>query len=281
MAEENKTKKGVGMNKLSLLLLLVSLVGNALLGSLFLQTRKELDELKANPQIAGQEEVQAIVDEVSKLIALPDGVTPTLATVNNAENLRERQPFFQSAENGDKVLLYSNATDPTQRKAYLYRPSSKQLLNVAPITIGGNQLQAQEDEFSVVVRNATGREGLEDQMEQLLGQVFPNATVTEKGAATNKDYEKIYLVQVNASDELAQKVGDLFGIEVVDLPEGEADPGDVDMMILLGGAETVKGEDQAGETGKTEVVGENEGEVQGETTEGDQAETEVGGEATE
>lgn len=70
------------------------------------------------------------MEEVGKLIDLPTGEEPTLATVTGIEKLRS-QPFFQRAKNGDKVLIYAQA-----RKAYLYDPVAKKILDVAPINPG-------------------------------------------------------------------------------------------------------------------------------------------------
>lgn len=88
---------------------------------------------KTSPQASPQnlqEEVKQLVLEVGKLIDLPIGEDPTLATVTDVEKLRS-QPFFQKAQNGDKVLIYSLA-----KKAILYRPSDKKIIDVAPINIG-------------------------------------------------------------------------------------------------------------------------------------------------
>lgn len=82
---------------------------------------------------ASQDEIQSLISEVGTLIELPVGETPTLATVTEADKVRE-QPFFQMAENGDKVLIYANA-----KKAYLYRPSTKKIIEVGAINIGENQ----------------------------------------------------------------------------------------------------------------------------------------------
>jgi hypothetical protein len=198
-----------------------------------MKTKKDFESLKSNPQSVSQDEVKGIVTEVSKLITLPSDISPILATVNDPAKLKERQPFFKDAEVGDKVLMYTNVNDPAQRKAYLYRPSTKQLLNVAPISIG-NTIQPQEDAFSVEIRNGTTTPALEDRMQILLGQVFPKATVATKGNSTKK-YDKSVIVKVNASDDLAKKVSQLFNAELVTLPAGEKAPGNVDLMILLGG----------------------------------------------
>ena len=84
----------------------------------------------ADPQAIALKEANALVAQVGKLIALPEGEVPTVATVTDPEALSD-QPFFEKAEAGDKVLLYSTA-----RKAYLYDPEGNRLLDVAPLNIG-------------------------------------------------------------------------------------------------------------------------------------------------
>jgi hypothetical protein len=73
-----------------------------------------------------------MVEAVSKLILLPAGEEPTIATVSDPSKLIE-QPFFTDAKVGDKVLIYQNA-----RKAFLYRPSENRLIEVAPINVGAS-----------------------------------------------------------------------------------------------------------------------------------------------
>ncbi len=84
----------------------------------------------SNPQMAAQEEIAKIVAEVEKLILLPKGEIPTVATVSDLEPLKS-QPFFANAKKGDKLLLYTNA-----KKAILYSPTEKKIVEVAPITLG-------------------------------------------------------------------------------------------------------------------------------------------------
>jgi hypothetical protein len=59
-------------------------------------------------------------------MVLPDE-QPTLASVTDKSKLSD-QPFFQKAENGDKILIFVQS-----RKAILYRPSIKKIIDVAPI----------------------------------------------------------------------------------------------------------------------------------------------------
>jgi len=87
-------------------------------------------EIKANPQATAEETTQDLVEEVSKLMILPEGETPTVATVVDPEKLKD-QVFFARAKAGDKVLIYPNA-----RKAILYDPVNKKVVEVAPVNIG-------------------------------------------------------------------------------------------------------------------------------------------------
>lgn len=73
-------------------------------------------------------ETEDIINRVGKLIVLPEGEEPTVATVTDPEKLQE-QAFFARAKVGDKVLIYTQA-----RKAFLFDPVKNILLEVAPLT---------------------------------------------------------------------------------------------------------------------------------------------------
>jgi len=60
---------------------------------------------------------------------LPAHETPTVATVVHADKLRG-QSFFANARNGDKVLVYGK-----EKEAILYRPSTDQIVTIAPVTV--------------------------------------------------------------------------------------------------------------------------------------------------
>lgn len=94
--------------------------------------QKEIKKL-SSASSPTQNETQQLINEVGKLTILPSGETPTVATVTDITKLKD-QPFFVGAKNGDKILIYSKA-----KKAYLYRPSTNQLLQIAPVNLGNNQ----------------------------------------------------------------------------------------------------------------------------------------------
>ena len=77
-----------------------------------------------------QKEVDSLLTTVSKLIVLPEGEKPTIATVTDPEKLKN-QAFFAHAKKGDKVLIF-----PIAKKAILFDPVNNKILEVAPINIG-------------------------------------------------------------------------------------------------------------------------------------------------
>jgi len=87
-------------------------------------------QLTQSPQDVAQAEVKKLVMEVGNLVLLPEGETPTIATVSDPEALKA-QPFFAGALKDDKVLIYTTA-----QKAILYRPSVRKIVQIAPINIG-------------------------------------------------------------------------------------------------------------------------------------------------
>lgn len=90
-------------------------------------------------EVAAQEETAKLVERVGQLIVLPQDETPTIATVNDPEVLRE-QAFFAKASVGDKVLIYTNA-----RKAILYNPATHKIIDVAPLNIGTPDTSAPQE----------------------------------------------------------------------------------------------------------------------------------------
>lgn len=71
---------------------------------------------------------RALVAEVGKLVALPAGEIPTIATVTDP-NALANQAFFKEAKVGDRVLIYSKSG-----KAILYRGSEHRVVAIAPLT---------------------------------------------------------------------------------------------------------------------------------------------------
>lgn len=88
-----------------------------------------------------QAEVKDVLAKVGKLIELPISEEPTVATVQDAEKIKT-QPFFTKAQNGHRVILYSNA-----KLAILFDEKANKIINVGAINLStpsGVPVEAQE-----------------------------------------------------------------------------------------------------------------------------------------
>jgi hypothetical protein len=123
--------KKIVLGILTTVILIAMAVGGYMLYQAYLGQKERADRL-SNPAEAAKEETKQLIEAVSKLTDLPDE-EPTIATVRDVNEL-EGQSFFQNAQNGDKVLIFTKA-----KKAILYRPSTNKVIEIAPVTLGNNQ----------------------------------------------------------------------------------------------------------------------------------------------
>lgn len=123
-----------GRQLVVLIIIVGLLAGGGFFAYKYDQANKEAARLSANPQEAARKEVQQITDKVGTLIVIPRNETPTLATVSDASKLKN-QAFFAKAQNGDKVLIFTQA-----KRAILYRPATNKIIEVAPVNLGNGAL---------------------------------------------------------------------------------------------------------------------------------------------
>lgn len=93
----------------------------------YIQTRDELKRA-TDPAAAAKAEALKLASQLDDFLDLPANDTPSLATVKNVNQLKG-QAFFESAQNGDKVLIYPNA-----KVAVLYRPTTNKIIIFAPVS---------------------------------------------------------------------------------------------------------------------------------------------------
>lgn len=107
------------------------LTGGAFAGKYFYLDRSAPvatpDQIEQKKVEEAKKKTQEILGIVDKQIKLPTDEEPIMATVSDRNELQD-QDFFKDAQNGDKILMY-----PQNKKAYLYRPSTKQVLATAPL----------------------------------------------------------------------------------------------------------------------------------------------------
>lgn len=94
-------------------------------------TKDELAKAQGGASPEAIAESKKIVEAVGKLVILPKGEEPTVATVTDPAKLAD-QPFFDNSQTGDKVLIYT-----TSQRAILYRPSENKVIEIAPLNING------------------------------------------------------------------------------------------------------------------------------------------------
>lgn len=131
-------KKLVVLSTKPLFLVILLIIALGVAGAnyyMYQNSKMELAKVKSNPQLIAQDEAKALIAKVGALVLLPASEDPTVATITDKEKLKE-QPFFARAENGDKVLIFTQA-----KKAYLYSPKLNKVLEIAPVNIGTNNGQ--------------------------------------------------------------------------------------------------------------------------------------------
>ena len=126
--KDRKSKKlGIGLAALALLAVIV--VGALIYG--YIDAKSDVKRL-SNPAEASKLEKTELVVKTSQLIELPKNEEPTIATVKDVSKLQS-QTFFKNAQNGDKVLIYTQA-----KRAILYRPSTDKVIESAPVNLGNS-----------------------------------------------------------------------------------------------------------------------------------------------
>ncbi|MEK7602746.1 MAG: hypothetical protein AAB459_00685 [Patescibacteria group bacterium] len=193
------------------------IVGLTIFGTVYY---RRYQHLKNNPPSAtdlAQAEIDRYIAEVGKLYDLPKDEKPQVATVKDKEKLKD-QPFFIKAENDDITLIYTGA-----KLAILYRPSTKQIVNVSTVTV-------QEPAKIKIL----GPEASRALVEKTLTESFKNeASVSEKADAKGS-YTGVIVVDLSGQkSDLAQKLAtSLKGRVETSLPSNEDKPNGIDIVII-------------------------------------------------
>ncbi len=251
---EPKEKKKIDTKKTVFFVLIIT-VFCGLSASSFHFYRQFKKASVALPAADTRDEVTKLTDEIKTFMILPEEM-PTLATVTDVEQAR-RQPFFARAENGDKVLIYINA-----KKAILYRPSVKKIIEVANVSGIENldeantqetapagseeennakekteetKAQAEPKVIKVAVYNGSNIKGY---AAKLAGKIddIENVKIT-KIANAKGNYEATFVADLNGQNaDLCEKIAQIVGGQVGVFPEEEEMPEGADILVIGGSA---------------------------------------------
>ncbi|MCS7092369.1 MAG: LytR C-terminal domain-containing protein [Patescibacteria group bacterium] len=193
---------------------------------------QEYQKVKRNPELIVKAEIESVTNDIRRFMDLPTDEEPTLATVTDKDKLSD-QDFFKNAQNGDKVLIYVKA-----QKAILYRPSTKRVIEFAPLFLhASDENQSnnkQPNVISVAIYNGTKTPGVTADYEKKLTGI-KNILVTNKSNASNDNYTKTLVVDISGKNkEILNQISNLVNGEVIEkIPTGEKEP-QADVLIIVG-----------------------------------------------
>ena len=248
------------MPKKYLLILISFLIIISITGIGFaVKSQKELKDIKSknNTQTKNpDDEVKKLVDEVGKIVLLPQGETPTIATITDIGKLKG-QSFYAQAKNGNKVLLYIKA-----KKAFLYDPVTKKIIDIGPINIPSLTptikviqnitlspkisptisktvtptpiltTKVQAEIKNIIILNGTQVVGLAGKFEAQVLKALPDAKTT-KGNAKGNYKESIIIDLTGKNSTTVASLSTTLNLKISTLP-GEETKTDSDIMIILG-----------------------------------------------
>jgi len=218
--------------------LVIGIVGIAAAGFFFWQYQ-QAQKILNSPSVVAQKEAQDLIVSIGKLMELPQNEQPTVATVSDADKLKNSS-FFQGAKNGDKVLIY-----PSAKKAILYDPRTNKIIDVAPVNIGNTtasptsvpkSASATQTSISVVLYNGTTQTGVTSIVEKKITNDFPNVNVVSRSKASKTDYKGTLVIDLSGTQsDLTTAIATSVKGQVGKLPDGETKPSAGDILIIVGG----------------------------------------------
>jgi hypothetical protein len=236
-------RRGFGWLNIFLVLLVLALAGT--LGKVYFDyqdVKTTKDNLDKKVQLMSTDPTNLSDDELvvylAQKVQLPGG-TSTVATVKDVASLKQRDPFFAQAENGDKVILYDH-------EALLFRPLTDKIIQFGPIadssvatsTAGASNPAATSTastantavSLKIEIRNGTETNGLASKWKTKLS-ANKDYNVVKVGNAATSTYTQTFLVNLTGKNVsgLEQELG---VTATNNLPSGEA-ASSQDVLIIV------------------------------------------------
>lgn len=168
-----------------------------------------------------QMEDQKVLTKLGKILELPEGVQPTLAVVDDADKLKENQPFFSAAKNGDRLIIYPEM-------AILYDAKANKIIKVGPVQVTAPQ------PVNFAIYNSIRDIDRTDEIETKLKEAFNNVAVTVKKGAAKYDYPRTLVIDLAGNGQEIEKIAEAVGGIVSSLPEGETAPEGAAVLVIIG-----------------------------------------------
>ncbi len=207
-------RKFLGKSILGLLVIAV-LVAPTVFGVVYYKKYQQINKMTAD-QFSKRDNAR-ILSEIKKVYNLPANEEPsTIATVSDNQALKKQYTFFNEAQNGDIVLIYTKA-----QLALIYRPTTKQVVKSGPIN-------TQSAIRIKVVGDATARAAVEKTLTE-------NKVTSNDGGNGVGTYTGVTVVDVSGkSADQAKTLASLVKGQVGQLPAGETAPTDTDLLVIVG-----------------------------------------------
>lgn len=90
------------------------------------ELRKSVQDVAQSVEVETDEEM---LSRINKVYALPKTETPSIMYFDDIKSIPQ-QDFFKKALPGDRLVVYEKTG-----KAILYRPSTRQIIEISPISI--------------------------------------------------------------------------------------------------------------------------------------------------
>lgn len=224
----------LGFSSRSLIVIIAfSIVLIAAIGiAIYFYIQYQQTQMQLNRSTQSNEQA-VLLNEVGKLIVLPSGEQPQIATVTDVSKLKG-QSFFAHARNGDKVLIYAKS-----QQAILYDPVANKIVEVGPI----NMMQVSPTPtasltpvpVNVALYNGTTTVGLTETVAQELKTKLPIITVVSRTNAQKSTYASTIVIdQTGKNASTAAELAKLLNGNVSKLPTGETKAANADILVILG-----------------------------------------------
>lgn len=128
MKEDNRSTEFINRKLIRIIIPFVIIAFIGVIGIWAINNFRITKSQENNQTALTTEKKQELLTSISKHVMIFNEEEPLIVRINNAEQLRQQQSFFQYSENDDILLIYKD-------KALIYRPNEDVIVNVGPLYV--------------------------------------------------------------------------------------------------------------------------------------------------